>query len=317
MAAVRHPCVGDLTYGADPVSLNLRLDQEKTLFGSSEVVTERAPVVEARLRPTPLLGQSLFVEATAQAGQLHLDRGPGQPSGTYGRFDLFPKVSAPLSPIPWLSIQANAGGRITWWGSSISSDPSTLAQTLTDASYVRKLGTVGIELTGPSFARIFEAKVGPYTKFKHVLEPIAKQVLDEGQAARVDAQSYFDILLMWQLAHGLAPKLIELPGGGNVPTRLMLKQRHGIIEAARAETVSLLNVLFLVAKGVFPPETALRTPVTHLASLFETFRYGTTDTRGLAKLIVYNYLASLDASLHAAQQAERRTPPISPPTPVF
>ena len=160
-----------LTYGADPVSLNLRLDQEKTLFGSSEVVTERAPVVEARLRPTPLLGQSLFVEATAQAGQLHLDRGPGQPSGTYGRFDLFPKVSAPLSPIPWLSIQANAGGRITWWGSSIASDPSTLAQTLTDASYVRKLGTVGIELTGPSFARIFEAKVGPYTKFKHVLEP--------------------------------------------------------------------------------------------------------------------------------------------------
>lgn len=157
-----------VTWSLDPVSLNLRLDQEKTLFGSSDVVTERFPVLEARLRPTPLFGQSLFVELTGQAGQLHLDRGPGQPAGTFGRVDLFPQVSIPLSPIPWLSIQANAGARVTWWGNSL--DPSNPAA-LAGESYTRNIANLGVQMTGPSFSKIFETKLGPFTKLKHVIEP--------------------------------------------------------------------------------------------------------------------------------------------------
>ncbi|HEX7580519.1 MAG TPA: LPS assembly protein LptD, partial [Thermoanaerobaculia bacterium] len=157
-----------LTWSLDPVSLNLRLDQEKTLYGSTDVVTERLPVLEARLRPTPLFGQSLFVELTGQAGQLHLDRGPGQPAGTFGRVDLFPQVSIPLSPIPWLSIQANAGARVTWWGNSL--DPSNPAA-LAGESYTRNIANLGVQMTGPSFSKIFETKLGPFTKLKHVIEP--------------------------------------------------------------------------------------------------------------------------------------------------
>jgi LPS-assembly protein len=160
-----------LTYGRDPISLNLRLDHERTVFdstGAYDVVTERKPVLEARLRPTPLFGQSLFLEMTGQAGQLHIDRGVGQPVGTYGRLDLFPQVSIPLSPIPWLSAQADAGARVTWWGDSIDpANPSAFA----GQSYTRELVHIGLQVTGPSFSRIFETKLGPFTKLKHVIEP--------------------------------------------------------------------------------------------------------------------------------------------------
>jgi len=59
-------------------------------------VSERLPTLEARLRPTPLFGQTVFLDVLAQGGMLHTDRGPNQPVGTYDRFDLFPQISVPL-----------------------------------------------------------------------------------------------------------------------------------------------------------------------------------------------------------------------------
>jgi hypothetical protein len=88
--------------------------------------------------------------------------------GTYGRADFFPKVSIPLSPIPWLSAQADAGARVTWWGDSI--DPADTT-TFSGQSYTRKTANLGLQVTGPSFARIFDATLGPFTKLKHIIEP--------------------------------------------------------------------------------------------------------------------------------------------------
>ena len=83
---------GFLTWGPDPWALNLRLSREEAIgFGDgSSVVSERLPTLEARLRPTPFFGQSVFLEVLAQGGVLHVDRGPGC-RGTYDRFDLFPR----------------------------------------------------------------------------------------------------------------------------------------------------------------------------------------------------------------------------------
>jgi hypothetical protein len=132
-------------------------------------------------------------------------------------------------------------------------------------------------------------------KFEHLFLPLARRVLAEDQAAAVTADAYFDILLLWQLAHGLAPKLIALPGGGNIQPRLLLRQRAGVVEAARAEAVALLNGLALVKKGVLPPAMGSAIPIAYLASVFEDLRVSAGDTRGLAKLVVYNALAAGEA----------------------
>ena len=119
---------GFLTWGPDPWALNLRLSREEAIgFGDgASVVSERLPTLEARLRPTPFFGQSVFLEVLAQGGVLHVDRGPGLPAGTYDRFDLFPQVSVPLSVAPWLSVDASVGPRVTTYGMSLSADGTQL-----------------------------------------------------------------------------------------------------------------------------------------------------------------------------------------------
>ena len=159
---------GFVTFSPDPVAVNFRVAREEALgYGSGSVVNERLPTVEASLRPTPFFGQAVFVEASAQGGVLKTNRGEGLPSGTYGRFDLFPKVNVPLSIFPWLSLEGTAGPRLTIYGKSLSPARTSLE----DVRYDREALSTSVSLTGPSFSRLFEGTLGPFTKFKHVIEP--------------------------------------------------------------------------------------------------------------------------------------------------
>lgn len=174
-----------LTLNKDPLSYNLRADREQVIYGDATVLTERRPVLEARLRPTPFFGQRIFVEAEAQVGELRAGQTGGscipdfsnpdapcvpltvKPSGLYDRIDLFPRVSIPLSAVPWISVQADVGGRITSYGKSSSSD----LKTLDSVRYTRRFFRTHVEATGPSFSRIFESGFGPFAKLKHLIEP--------------------------------------------------------------------------------------------------------------------------------------------------
>lgn len=128
-------------------------------------------------------------------------------------------------------------------------------------------------------------------KFAHVVAPMAREIVCGDQVGAVTNEAYYNLMLLWQFSHGLSPVAVDLPGGGKVPARILLRQRHGVIAAARAEAIALLNNHWLVENGALDPEMKMAGPVTHLVSLFETFRRGIHETHGLAKLIVYNYLA--------------------------
>ncbi len=157
-----------VTWSPDPFALNLRVTRNEALgYGTGNIVNERLPTLEASLRPTPFFGQAVFVEASGQAGLLSTNRGNGLPSGTYDRFDLFPKVNVPLSLFPWLSLEGTAGGRLTTYGKSLSGDGTTLE----DVRYNREALSTEVSLTGPAFSRLFDGTLGPFTKFKHVIEP--------------------------------------------------------------------------------------------------------------------------------------------------
>jgi LPS-assembly protein len=160
---------GFLTWGPDPWAFNFRLSREEAIgfAEGASVVSERLPTVEARLRPTPFFGQALFVELSSQAGFLHTDRGPGLPSGSYDRFDLFPRVNVPFAFAPWLSLEASAGVRFTTYGKSLSADGTELLP----ERYDREALTTDLQLTGPSFSRLFDWSLGPFRKWKHVIEP--------------------------------------------------------------------------------------------------------------------------------------------------
>lgn len=214
-----------------PVALNLRLERETALYGASEVVLERKPVLEARLRPTGLFGNTVFVEAQGSGGFLRSTRPAGQPSGDYGRLDFSPKVSAPLSPVPWLSVNVEAGGRLTQYGASVSAD----GRTLTDEPYLRTTAQAGLELVGPTFARVYDARLGKFTKLKHVVEPRVdyQYQTDPGDLSRTPVLDEVDTILP---SHAIRYALVQ---------RLLGKERTGVSREIASLEVSSLRYLEL------------------------------------------------------------------------
>jgi LPS-assembly protein len=147
-------------------SFNLRFERNETLFAPT-ILQERLPTAEFFRRTSQMGVTPLYLALEASLSGLFLNRGPNLPHGTYGRADLHPTLSLPLKGIPWLSVTARAGGR--WTGYTDSTDDSQ--QRFVGNAVERVYGEAGVSFVGPSFTRIFDGSIGPYGKFKHVIEP--------------------------------------------------------------------------------------------------------------------------------------------------
>ncbi len=147
-------------------SVNLRLERNETLFTPS-ILQERIPTLEFFRRTSRVGATPLYLALEASLSGLFINRGASLPHGTYGRADLHPTLSLPLKGIPWLSVTARAGGR--WTGYTNSTDDSQTC--FTGSTVERTYGEASVSLVGPSFTRIYDGSIGPYGKFKHVIEP--------------------------------------------------------------------------------------------------------------------------------------------------
>jgi LPS-assembly protein len=150
-------------------SLNLRLERLETFF-SSTVLLERTPSLEYAFRTSQIGSSPLYLSADASASRLFVNRGSDLPHGGYNRFDLHPVLSLPIKGIPWLSVTAKAGGRLTYYSDSVTPLTSQ-GQSFSGQSLTRRDFEGGLSLIGPSFSRIYDFSFGPFTKWKHILEP--------------------------------------------------------------------------------------------------------------------------------------------------
>ena len=157
-------------FGAD--SLNVRFERSETFY-SSTVIQERFPTVEFFHRTAQIGRSPLYLSLLSSMSGLYMNRGrdlTGQREltrGTYGRFDAYPIVSFPFKEIPWLSLTARAGGRVTYYTDSVFEPGGRF----TGDSFTRTYGEGGVSFVGPSFSRIYDGSFGPWDKFKHVIEP--------------------------------------------------------------------------------------------------------------------------------------------------
>ena len=157
---------GFLTRNVGTDSLNIRFERSETFY-SSTVIQERFPTIEFLHRTAPVGSSPIYLALDSSISGLYINRGFDLPRGSYGRFDLHPVFSFPFKTIPWLSLNATAGGRITYY-----TDSTDDAQTkFTGESITRTLGEAGLEMIGPSFSRVYDFSFGPWVKFKHVIEP--------------------------------------------------------------------------------------------------------------------------------------------------
>ena len=203
---------GFLTRNVGADSLNVRFERSETFY-SSTVLQERFPSVELFHRTAPIGSSPFFLSLQSSLSGLFINRGANLPHGSYGRFDLHPVFSFPWKTIPWLSVTTSAGGRYTEYTNSTDD-----AQTrFVDESIRRAYGEGGVSLVGPSFSRIYEARIGPWDRFKHVIEPRVDYayVSEVGDPARIPAFDDVDTALgQNQVRYAIVNRLLARPAGG-------------------------------------------------------------------------------------------------------
>lgn len=158
--------------------VNLQVTDRETVSGDRINSDQRLPSIEYRLRSTPiwttpLWEAPLYLTVDSSLAYLSVDRSATY-DARYGRADLFPEVSLPVEPAPWLSLSLTAGHRLTWWEDSLEPDSTVVQETgsaFSGDSLTRSVTTYGAELIGPSLSKVFDAAIGPFARFKHVIEP--------------------------------------------------------------------------------------------------------------------------------------------------
>lgn len=157
-----------LTRNFGQQSFNIMIDQrERILTNDRKDIRRQLPEVEYRLRPTRLGGTPMYLSFDSSLHYFSLDQelGPEPLSEEYGRADFFPTLSVPVSTLPWLSAKVDLSGRATYYTDSLKPGTSELG----GGSLTRFFPQAGLEIIGPSIARIFNRKSG--SKLKHIVEP--------------------------------------------------------------------------------------------------------------------------------------------------
>jgi LPS-assembly protein len=200
-------------------SINLRADRTETFFSNS-VLLERVPSLEYTHRTSQIGQTPLYAAMDASFSHLFVNRGPQLPHGEYNRFDLHPQLSVPLKGIPWLSVTAKGGGRLTYYSDSVT-PLSTEGQTFTGDGVTRRYVEGGASIIGPSFSRIYDFSLGPFVKWKHIIEPRVEYsyLSDVSDIARVPSFDEIDSIYgQSSVRYSLINRLLAKTGGENAPS---------------------------------------------------------------------------------------------------
>ena len=128
-------------------------------------------------------------------------------------------------------------------------------------------------------------------KFDTLVKPVAKKLFSPKYLKKLSFKAYFNMLLMWQLAHQVVPGKIVLPDKTRTTARQRLRERYDIVNYLKGEAIALLNYFYFRKQGVLAKGQDAQMAVTYLASLFDTVRLARGSPSSLAKTIMYNYLA--------------------------
>jgi hypothetical protein len=132
-------------------------------------------------------------------------------------------------------------------------------------------------------------------KFDTILTKIAEQVLSKDQLAYVSKEMFFNEILNHELGHGIGPiNVVDASGKRTaVDIAKSLKEYGSALEEAKADTMSVYNMLYSIDKGLLKGdkvELEKQLFATYLAGIFRTIRFGTASAHGKGMLVQLNHL---------------------------
>nr|WP_319776168.1 hypothetical protein [uncultured Sphaerochaeta sp.] len=131
-------------------------------------------------------------------------------------------------------------------------------------------------------------------KFEKILKPIAEIIMNKDELQYVTFDAFFDHTLMHEISHGLGPGFIKVDGR-ETEVKKELKETYSTIEECKADALGMFNNMFMIEKGVYPPELENEMWCTFLAGTFRSMRFGINEAHGASNAIIYNYLLENDA----------------------
>jgi len=140
----------------------------------STLVQQTLPEVELRGRDRRLGKSPVYLSYESSLASVQ-QFGPTI-DADYMRLDLFPRLTVPLSSLPWLEVNPRVDYRLTYYTQSQvpgppPADPEDAADpVIVDKDLTRGIGAAGIEIVGPKFSRIFRGD-DDEASYKNLIEP--------------------------------------------------------------------------------------------------------------------------------------------------
>ena len=123
----------------------------------------------------------------------------------------------------------------------------------------------------------------------NIIPPIAKKMIEPGQAAKVSAEGYLTGTILHEIAHGLGPSFAR-KDGKQVDIREALGPVSSGLEEAKADAVGMFGLAWLADHGALPKDRLEEYYASFVADFFRALRFGTGEAHGRAEMMEFNYL---------------------------
>jgi hypothetical protein len=124
----------------------------------------------------------------------------------------------------------------------------------------------------------------------YVVLPIARKLMQPGQAAKASAEGYLSSTLMHEISHELGPDFARR-SGKQVDIREAIGPAYSGLEEAKADVVGMFGLKWLVDHGAMPKDRLEEYYASYVAGIFRTLRFGTGEAHGRAEMMEFSYLA--------------------------
>ncbi len=154
----------------------------------------------------------------------------------------------------------------------------------------------------PNDPRVHEEKGSKKLFFKnfmdarvnYVILPVARHVMLQSQADKASGEGYLLATIMHEMAHGLGPAFART-SVGKTAIRDSIGPIFSGLEEAKADTVGMFGVKWLVDHEVLPKSGLEEYYASYVAGIFRTVRFGIAEAHGQAEMMEFNYLSERGA----------------------
>jgi len=208
----RRTLTGGITGAWGGLSMNSVYSRNEYFYNANESqVDGRAPGLSVTYSGRKLPRLPAYFSITADAGHvLYINNLiAGTIDKSLNQADLVPSLRAPLSKLPFLTVNATAAYRSTYFSESLADD----GRTQIEESVTRRYADLRADIVGPVFSRVFTPNNGFAERMKHIIEPafsVQRRTKIEDQERVPQVGGAYDTIIggTTQLTYGLANRLL-------------------------------------------------------------------------------------------------------------